>query len=90
MWPFKRKKAVNLDDLQALVDSLQGMIGALEEETDRALDHMTWRLECFMRFHEEAHGLIADASWGPPPLISSGSPLDLLDVPAPPSLPESD
>lgn len=30
MWPFKRKKTVNLDDLQALVDSLQGMIVALE------------------------------------------------------------
>lgn len=89
MWPFTRKKKVNLDDLQSLVDGLQGMIGGLEEDVDRAIDHLTWRLECFMRFHEEVHGLIAPAEWGPPPLVSTGSPLDLLDVPPPPEAPDA-
>ena len=93
MWPFTRKQAVNLVDLQALVDSLHWMIGALEEETDRANDHLTWRLDCFLRFFEEVTGFVPDASWGAPPLVSSGSPLDTLDVPAPPeapTVPESD
>lgn len=90
MWPFKRKKKVNLDDLQSLVDSLQGMIGALEKDVDRAIDNLTWRVECFMRFHEEAHGLVADASWGPPPLISTGSPLDVFSVPETPNAADAD
>lgn len=89
MWPFRRKKKVDIDDLQALVDSLQGMIGGLEEDVDRAIDHLTWRLECFMRLHEEVHGIIAPAEWGPPPLISGGSPLDLLEIPPPPEEPDA-
>lgn len=87
MWPFKRKKKVDLDDLQTLVDSLQGMIGGLEEDVDRAIDHLTWRLDSFLRFFEEVTGYVPDASWGAPPLVSSGSPLDPYEIVAPPDAP---
>lgn len=84
MWPFRRK--IDPAGLKQLLKETHELIRQTAQELQDQIDKQEWRLDNLMRFYEECTGHICEASWGPPPLISPGSPMRSQDfqIPSPP------